>query len=205
MAQIVTTILSHLPEILAKGIEMMAQLAAGIIRGIPDLVKKIPEVINAIKDAFLDFDWLELGKDILKGIAEGISKGASIVGDALSSVAGGAVDKLKGLLGIGSPSTVMRDEVGQWIPAGVALGIRQNLGLIDEAMAGAALSTASSYQRQMTGWAPGQLSSGSTDETLRYILELLITYFPEFAKNQGRDGQDIYGELNRRLGMAVYA
>lgn len=205
MAQIVTTILSHLPEILAKGIEMMAQLAAGIIRGIPDLVKKIPEVINSIKDAFMDFDWLELGKDILKGIAEGISKGASIVGDALSSVAGGAVDKLKGLLGIGSPSTVMRDEVGQWIPAGVALGIRQNLGLIDEAMAGAALSTASSYQRQMTGWAPGQLSSGSTDETLRYILELLITYFPEFAKNQGRDGQDIYGELNRRLGMAVYA
>lgn len=205
MAQIVTTILSHLPEILAKGIEIIAQLAAGIIRGIPDLVKKIPEVINSIKDAFMDFDWLELGKDILKGIAEGISKGASIVGDALSSVAGGAVDKLKGLLGIGSPSTVMRDEVGQWIPAGVALGIRQNLGLIDEAMAGAALSTASSYQRQMAGWAPGQLATGNADETLRYILELLITYFPEFAKARGQDGQDIYGELNRRLGMAVYA
>ena len=205
MAQIVTTILSHLPEILAKGIEIIAQLAAGIIRGIPDLVKKIPEVINSIKDAFMDFDWLELGKDILKGIAEGISKGASILGEAISGVAGGAVDKLKGLLGIGSPSTVMRDEVGQWIPAGVALGIRQNLGLIDEAMAGAALSTASSYQRQMAGWAPGQLATGNADETLRYILELLITYFPEFAKARGQDGQDIYGELNRRLGMAVYA
>jgi hypothetical protein len=57
----------------------------------------------------------------------------------------------------------------------------------------------------MAGWAPGQLATGNADETLRYILELLITYFPEFAKARGQDGQDIYGELNRRLGMAVYA
>lgn len=205
MLQIVTTILSHLPEILAKGIEIIAQLAAGIIRGIPDLVKKIPEVINSIKDAFLDFDWLELGKDILRGVASGITKGASILGDAIAGVAGGAVDSLKNLLGIGSPSTVMRDEVGQWIPAGVALGIRQNLGLIDEAMAGAALTTAASYQRELNGWAPGQMQTGSTDETLRYILEMLVAYFPEFAKKQGRSDQDIYGELNRRLGTAVYA
>lgn len=205
MAQIVTTILSHLPEILAKGIEIIAQLAAGIIRAIPDLVKKIPQVINSIKEAFLDFDWLELGKDILKGIAEGISKGASILGEAITGVAGGAVDKLKGLLGIGSPSTVMRDEVGQWIPAGIAVGIRESLGLIDEAMAGAALTTASSYQRELNGWAPGQLSTGNTDETLRYILQMLVAYFPEFAKNQGRSDSDIYAELNRRLGTAVYA
>lgn len=205
IADIRNTILSHLPEILQKGIEIIAQLAAGIIRAIPDLVKKIPQVINAVQEAFMDFDWLELGKDILKGIASGITKGASILGEAITGVAGGAVDKLKGLLGIGSPSTVMRDEVGQWIPAGIAVGIQESLGLIDEAMAGAALTTASSYQRELNGWAPGQLSTGNTDETLRYILQMLVAYFPEFAKNQGRSDSDIYAELNRRLGTAVYA
>lgn len=205
IADIRNTILNHLPEILQKGIEIIAQLAAGIIRAIPDLVKKIPQVINGVKEAFMDFDWLELGKDILRGIASGITKGASILGEAITSVAGGAVDKLKGLLGIGSPSTVMRDEVGQWIPAGIAVGIQESLGLIDEAMAGAALTTASSYQRELNGWAPGQLSTGNTDETLRYILQMLVAYFPEFAKNQGRSDSDIYAELNRRLGTAVYA
>lgn len=201
MAQIVTTILSHLPEILQKGIEIILQLAAGIIRGIPDLVKKIPEVINSVKDAFLDYDWLQLGKDILGGIAEGITKGASIIGDALSSVAGGAVDKLKGILGIGSPSTVFRDEVGQWIPAGIAEGIRENINQIDTAVTRAA-EMSSAYRRALNTWNPEISQEDSSENTLQYILSMLIEYFPEFAKPK-EDANDIYNALNRRLGMAV--
>lgn len=126
LIQIVATIASHLPEILQKGIELLGELAAGIIKAIPDLVKKIPEVLISIKDKFMEYDWLQIGKDIVAGIANGLKNAISTVVDAAKEVGEAALDGLKGLLGIHSPSRVFRDEVGRNIALGIGDGIRQN-------------------------------------------------------------------------------
>lgn len=119
-------IVSHLPEILEKGIEIIGKLAAGIIQAIPKVVQAIPEIISGIKDAFLDFDWLQLGKDILAGIANGIKNGASIVVKAAKDTGGEILDGLKKKFSIHSPSKVFRDEIGKNIALGIAEGISKN-------------------------------------------------------------------------------
>lgn len=126
LIQIVGTIASHLPEILQKGIELLGELAAGIIQAIPALVGKIPEVFTAIKGKFLEFDWIQIGIDIVKGIANGLKNSLGIIIDAAKSVGTAALDGLKGLLGIHSPSRVFRDEVGKNIALGIADGISRN-------------------------------------------------------------------------------
>lgn len=126
LIQIIATIASHLPEILQKGIELLSELAVGIIQGIPILIGKLPEVFTGIKDKFLEFDWLQIGKDIVKGIANGLKGALSTVIDAAKSVGEAALNGLKSLLGIHSPSRVFRDEVGRNIAFGIGDGIRQN-------------------------------------------------------------------------------
>lgn len=66
---------------------------------------------------------LGVGEDIMNGLIRGIENGFNWVRDKLSGVGRLIPGWLKNVLGIASPSKVMRDQVGQWIPAGVAEGI----------------------------------------------------------------------------------
>lgn len=124
--QIAATIASHLPEILQKGIELIGELAAGLIQAIPELVGKIPEIITSVKDKFLEYDWVQIGKDIVNGIANGLKNALGTIIEAAQSVGEAALNGLKDLLGIHSPSRVFRDEVGRNITLGIAEGIRGN-------------------------------------------------------------------------------
>ena len=117
-----------------EGITLLGEVGAGIIQAIPDIIAKIPEVIAGIVGAFKEYDWLAIGKDILTGIGEGIKSAVSGLVDAAKSAAGALVDGVKGMFKIGSPSKLMADEIGQWIPAGIAMGINENIGVIDSAM-----------------------------------------------------------------------
>lgn len=113
LAQLLATIASHLPELLQKGIELIGELAVGLIRGIPEVLSKIPEIFDSIKKAFSEFDWKKIGKDIVDGIANGLKNAVGAVVDAAKEVGESALNGLKNLLGIHSPSRVFRDEVGR--------------------------------------------------------------------------------------------
>lgn len=126
LAKLIATIASHLPELLQKGIELIGELAVGLIRAIPDLIKKIPEIIASIKKVFSEFDWKKIGKDIVDGIANGLKNAASAVVKAAKEVGESALNGIKSLLGIHSPSRVFRDEVGRNIALGIAEGIKRN-------------------------------------------------------------------------------
>ena len=124
--QIAATIASHLPEILQKGIELIGQLIAGMISAIPDIIASIPQIIAGVADTLMSYDWLQIGKDIVTGIANGLKSSLSTIIDAAASVGEAALNGLKDLLGIHSPSRVFRDEVGKNIALGIAEGIQQN-------------------------------------------------------------------------------
>lgn len=59
---------------------------------------------------------------------------ASALWDAAKNIAKSALNAIKSFFGINSPSRVMRDEVGKFLPQGVAVGVKQNLNPISEAM-----------------------------------------------------------------------
>ncbi|MFD4305065.1 phage tail tape measure protein [Streptomyces albidoflavus] len=75
------------------------------------------------------------GKDVVRGLWSGIkSMGAWLK----NTLIGWAKDLIPGpiakALGIASPSRVMANRVGRWIPAGVVKGIRSGQGALDRAM-----------------------------------------------------------------------
>ena len=47
---------------------------------------------------------------------------------------GNITDFIKKLFGIGSPSKVMADEIGQWLPAGAAVGVMDNASSLYDAV-----------------------------------------------------------------------
>lgn len=133
-AQILVSIGEHYPDMLQKGMELLGQVLTGIINAIPEIPGKVLEVANSIKDEFGKFDWLAIGKNVVEGIAQGISDFGDKIITAALNAAKGAFDGVKKFFGIASPSKLMRDEIGAFIPAGIALGIEDNLGLVTDAM-----------------------------------------------------------------------
>lgn len=84
-------------------------------QGLADSVERGVNTINTT----------EAGKQAVNGVAEGINKNKSNwnLMSAISGLASGVVSALKNKLGIHSPSTVLRDLVGRFIPLGIAKGI----------------------------------------------------------------------------------
>lgn len=134
IATFISFILNNFPKILKTGIELLGELAAGIIRGIPNLLAKIPEVIKAAVNAFKNHDWASTGRAIIDGIVNGIKAAGGAIVDVLKNLARQAWQGVKNFLGIGSPSKVFADQIGRWIPAGIATGIEANSGVVTNAL-----------------------------------------------------------------------
>lgn len=149
LINLVATIMEYLPTILQTGIKLIAQLAAGLIQAIPQLVAKIPSIIAEVRSAFLSYDWLSLGSNIIAGIADGIKAGVSTIVDAAKNAAKAALNAAKDFLGIASPSKVMKKEVGRWIPAGMAEGIVENTKPVTDAMKQLTKETAGTLQTDL--------------------------------------------------------
>lgn len=78
-----------------------------------------------------------VGIDFVMGIWDGISSAGGWLWDKVSGFAEDfVVAPIKGFLNIGSPSKTAADEIGQWIPAGIAVGAEDNAGVLDKAMRG---------------------------------------------------------------------
>lgn len=152
LAAIVQTILEHLPEIYEKGVELIGKVVAGMISMIPRVLSSTMDIINGIRNSF-NLDWGSIGSNIVSGIANGIRAGMAWVADAARSVAESALNAAKGLLGISSPSKVMRDQVGKWIPAGLAEGIDENADVVDESMEDLSRSLTASVDYELPDFA----------------------------------------------------
>lgn len=70
---------------------------------------------------------MSIGSDIVSGVWNGIENAASWFTDQVKGFFSGIVDGVKDALGIGSPSKVFRDEIGKWLPPGVAQGFKAAL------------------------------------------------------------------------------
>lgn len=127
-------IASNLPALLQQGLELVAKLVEGLLKALPKVFDAAGKLWDEIKRSVKSIDWAQLGRDLVQGIANGIKNGAQAVANAAKEAARSALNSAKRLLGIASPSKVMRDEVGKWIPAGMAVGIEANTKPLRDAM-----------------------------------------------------------------------
>ena len=65
-------IIEQLPVFIAAGIELIAALGAGFIEAIPQLLAMLPQVLGSIIDGLLSVDWIEVGKNIIGSVWDGI-------------------------------------------------------------------------------------------------------------------------------------
>jgi phage-related protein len=72
ISNIANSISNSIQTILFKGVEIIWALIKGIIGAIPDLIANFPQVIQAIFDVWNAINWLNLGKNLITGITNGI-------------------------------------------------------------------------------------------------------------------------------------
>ncbi len=121
--QLIGSIIQMLPQIIVAGIQLIIALVGGLVSAIPKIIQALPQIFTAIKQGFSGVDWGEVGSQLIDGIKNGIVNAAHRVVDAAKEAAQKALDGVKNLLGIHSPSRVFRDQVGSMISNGMALGI----------------------------------------------------------------------------------
>lgn len=82
----------------------------------------IKSVWNDVMAFFEGIDLAQIGKDIIQGLINGITSKVTAVANAVKSVTDAITGKIKGILGIASPSKVTT-QFGRWTGEGLALGM----------------------------------------------------------------------------------
>ncbi|GEN87255.1 tape measure protein [Oceanobacillus sojae] len=75
-----------------------------------------------------------IGSFAMSGLNAGLNGGAGRVMSTARSIATRVASTMQRALKIHSPSRVMEDDVGRWVPAGIAVGIEDNAKLVYRAM-----------------------------------------------------------------------
>lgn len=90
---------------------------------------------------FRDTDWGSVGRNIVQGIANGITSSLSWIVQAARNAAQAALDAAKGFLGIQSPSKVFEMQVGWQMAAGTAKGWERGLDRLIAPLLGGLMPT----------------------------------------------------------------
>ena len=79
------------PKLIVAALTLIKNLAIGLVKAIPTLVANIPKIIQAIVSAFLAFNWLSLGKNLMTALKDGIKS----MGPAIKTTAGNIFNSIK--------------------------------------------------------------------------------------------------------------
>lgn len=125
-------IMEALGELLGKLPGKMLEVRDSIVNGIRNFLGSIgsaaADIVSAIWDHIKELPgmMLDVGRDLVEGLWNGISDMVGWIGDKISGFGDSVLGGLKDFFGIASPSKVMRDEVGKFLPAGIAIGIEDS-------------------------------------------------------------------------------
>lgn len=100
----------------SKGAEAAGKLVGAVVSGVGSLPSRM----------------LEVGKNIVHGVWNGICNAAGWFKSQVRSFFSGIVDGVKDALGIHSPSRVFADEVGKWIPPGIGEGVSDQMPKLEK-------------------------------------------------------------------------
>ena len=114
----------------------------GITSAVSNGIQSVSNTVGRIKSTVLGAvsgagRWLyDTGRQVIQGLINGIGGAFKWVKDTIGNLGKNLIGWAKGVLGIHSPSRIFRDEVGKWIPAGMAQGIDKASGLVADSIDG---------------------------------------------------------------------
>lgn len=176
IAKLIATVGQNLPKILETGLNIIMELILGLLKAIPKVIAAIPQIIAAIKDTFGNYNWKQIGSDILEGVKKGIMDKLNAVVNAAKEAASAIWNAVKDFFDIGSPSKLMA-YAGEMIDVGFAKGIEDSQGLVDDAMDTLSNKAVLEIQSPQTSFSAGQTQTGG-----QLVLNMTIN---------GAEGQDV--------------
>ena len=128
------TAMTGLSNVIKTAVVAVKNAATSVGTGILNALRQIPSRV------------ISIGKNIVQGLWNGISGMVGWMTNKVKSFANSIIGGIKDALGINSPSTVMRDQVGKYLAQGVGVGFEQNIP--DEAMNTSMLKSINKMQRR---------------------------------------------------------
>lgn len=122
---IANVINDNAPKLVDTALYLITRLAVGLVQAIPTLVVNIPKIIEAIVAAFMAFQWRNLGKQLIDGVANGVKK----AGESMATAAKNAFSKFKSKI-TGSEVATELKNIGKYIIDGIVGGIKNSLSKI---------------------------------------------------------------------------
>jgi phage-related protein len=114
-------IVNNIDKIILAGPQIIVSLITGIIGAIPELIAAVPRIIAAIADTIRNYDWGGIGKNIVRGLKNGIAGMWGNIKSWFSDKVNGLVSGVKKILGIASPSKVFAG-IGGFMAEGLGEG-----------------------------------------------------------------------------------
>ena len=126
---IVNTLANNIPQIVQAGVELLTSLITNLPQIISEIVAAMPQIISGIVSGLMSgmSSIVDVGKNIVKGLWEGIKSLSSWIWDKVSGWAGDIWDGIKSFFGIHSPSTQMA-WIGEMLVKGLANSLDDNGG-----------------------------------------------------------------------------
>lgn len=123
---------------------------------IEKIVAKVGEVFGKLKE--LPAQVLEIGKNIIRGIVQGMTDNSIIkwLGEKIKGIGAKVVDGLKSFFKIKSPSRLMRDQIGRNLALGIVDGF-------DETMSESARSMSNALNSAIPSVSAAYSSAGTPD------------------------------------------
>lgn len=130
---IYTTIVSIVTNIWSGIKQKFEDIKNAVVTILTSMKDAAVEKMTAVKDGLINVftnifeKFTDVGKRIIDGIKQGISNGWDALTSWVSDLAESLLDSAKNALGIASPSKKFRDEVGKWLPLGIADGFAKSM------------------------------------------------------------------------------
>lgn len=136
IGKVLSAIVNFFSRFLNAGCDLVRHIARGISNTMHSAVTAMANVGRSIYNAIRNISLFNIGKNLIQGLWNGISSVTDWILDQLGGFCDSVVDKVKDWFGIASPSKVFKNEIGKWIPRGMAIGIEAETDKVSKAMDG---------------------------------------------------------------------
>lgn len=218
---LITELVIALPDIVMALVKAIPQIIVSIVEAVVKCAPKFIEAAGKLLEAFKKgFEKMkEVGKNIIEGLWNGINNAKDWIVSKIKGFCSTALGAIKDFFGIHSPSKLLADEVGKFLPAGIAVGIDANADSAIEAMdrLGTSMNATLSSDLETIGTdAKYGVSITDPEKNDSMLYEMLAEYLPQIAQGNGltlegdmkkmfrviKKQNDIYRKSNGRSAFA---
>lgn len=183
-------VLGFLSSVIQNVVSFAADMGSKALEAGRDFFDNLVNIISKLPSRMLS-----IGGDIVRGIWNGISGAASWLWDQISGFCSNIVSNIANFFHIGSPSKLMADEIGKWLPPGIAVGFE---GAMPKAMReiDASVGAIATSIPQALGYG-GNTTTDSHNMTYTFGPGSIV------IQTQANDGNAIYRQLMLRMQQEV--